>query len=103
MHLRWSTTYGRFSKAFFDELYSGENVLLSKPQLLRIEDDLIFTSALWHYMTPLYPMPSAHQIMNGDFFPNNMDQVHGSENDFGTTIAVMAQDDPQSVFTSECF
>ena len=50
--------------------------------------ELVFTSALWYYMTPKYPMPSAHAVMTGIFKPNEVDKRTGADNNFGSTIAI---------------
>ena len=54
-------------------------------------------------MTPKYPMPSAHAIMTGIFKPNKKDIMLGASNHFGSTIAVLAQDEANPVLTKECF
>lgn len=59
-----------------------------------------FPSALWLYMTPQYPRSSAHQIVTGMFQYDGQDTLNGFDYSFGSTIAVLAQDDK---VTSECF
>ena len=63
-----------------------------------------FASALWLYMTPHYPKPSAHQVISGLFYPNSYDVDRGLSNDFGTSITMMAQDFAKSEESSdECW
>ena len=53
-------------------------------------------------MTPHFPKPSAHDVITGIFEPNQRDLDFGIGNDFGTTIAIMAQDAKDGV-TAECY
>ena len=54
-------------------------------------------------MTPQYPRPSAHNVITGFFDPNHYDARGGLGRDFGTTIAIMAQDKADAYLsTSEC-
>ena len=62
---------------------------------------MAMTSALWLYMRPRYPKPSAHEIITGHFVPNEIDEALDAGNDFGTTIAVMSQDEPDEL-TADC-
>ena len=50
-------------------------------------------SALWFYMTPQWQKPSAHEVITGLFKPNEKDsRTFNAGNNFGTTIALLAQD-----------
>lgn len=53
-------------------------------------------------MTPQFPKPSAHDVVTGLFVPNQLDINYGIGNNFGTTIAIMAQDEKDG-FTKECY
>ena len=98
--MRWNSNYGKFSKAYFDEEFFGNEILLSNPELWDIEP--AFISAMWFYMTPDYPKPSAHDVITGLFQPSIGDTNSFVSNDFGSTIAIMAQDTPNSELTVEC-
>ena len=50
-------------------------------------------------MTPHYPNPSVHDVVTGWFSPD-IDTSSGLN--FGTTIAIMAQDNPVPNITAEC-
>ena len=63
---------------------------------------MLFASALWLYMTPPFPKPSAHDVMTGFFKPNRKDISYGAGNYFGTTIHIMAQDSEEAL-TEECY
>ncbi len=99
--MRWNGNYGRFSKAYFDSDFNGKEQLLEKPWRVKREPDLAFTSLLWYYMTPQQHAPSVHNVVTGFFVPNGVDSVMETGNNFGTTIAIMAQDQP-GISTDEC-
>ena len=65
---------------------------LITPELVTENPIEAFASVFWLYMTPHYPRPSAHNVITGKFEPNSFDQTRFVGNDFGTSIAVMAQD-----------
>lgn len=92
VHLRWNHMYARFSKAYFDTEYYGYIWLLVWPVGLLDDATMMFSSALWLYMTPHFPHPSAHNVMTGFFIANDSDLNHGAGNDFGTSILIMSQD-----------
>ena len=102
IHLRWNGKYGQFSKAFHDDLYNGKDFLLEEPARILEDPLMMYTSALWLYMTPHFPKPSAHDVITGKFRPNRTDLTYGAGNDFGTTIHIMAQDSQEGL-TSECY
>ena len=94
--------YGKFSKAYFDDEFYGENRLLEFPNILLDNVQASFSAALWFYMTPHFPKPSAHDVITGLFKPNDRDREFGIGNDFGSTIAIMAQDSSDDT-TEECY
>ena len=103
MMLRWNQNYAQFSKAYFDyDAYSSESILLERPELVAQDSKLFFPSAFWQYMTPHFPKSSAHELISGMFQPNSLDTSMKVGANFGSTIAALAQDDPQGL-TSECF
>ena len=51
-----------------------------------------YASALWKYMTPIYPWPSPHEVITGFFIPNDDDEMFRADNFFGTTIKLMDTD-----------
>ena len=82
IHLRWNGKYGQFSKAFRDDLYNGKDFLLEEPARILKDPLMMYTSALWLYMTPHFPKPSAHDVITGKFRPNKTDLTYGASNDF---------------------
>ena len=89
--MRGNEKYARFSRTYFDEEYLGFEKLLNNPDLLLESDELGFISALWLYMTPQYPKPSAHEVVTGFFEPNAVDIQNSVGNNFGTTIAIFGK------------
>jgi len=67
LHLRWNGRYGQFGHAFFEELYEGADRILKQPWLLETDSSVGFASALWLYMVPQHPKPSAHDVVTGFF------------------------------------
>ena len=61
-----------------------------------------FASAMWLYMTPHFPKPSAHDVITGFFRPNASDAYFNVGNNFGTSIHIMAQDSQEGL-TTECY
>lgn len=53
-------------------------------------------------MTPQYPKPSAHAVITGFFKPNLKDATSGADNNFGSTIAILAQDDVHPIIDKVC-
>ena len=90
--MRWNHMYGMFSRAFFDQDFNGWTNLLVWPPDLNNDPDMMFASAFWLYMTPQFPLVSAHDIMTGFFEPNNIDLNYDLGSEFGTTTIVISQD-----------
>ena len=74
VHMRWNHRYGQFSKAYYEEEYYGFNILLADPSGVATYAELGFASLLWSYMTPIFPKPSAHDVIAGFFEPNAYDE-----------------------------
>ena len=62
MQFRYSTQYARFGRAVYG-FKDSEHTFLERPTLIRDTPRLVFLSALYKYMTPVFPNPSAHQIV----------------------------------------
>ena len=61
----------------------------------RVKEDgvLAFTSALWQYMTPTDPAPSAHDVVTGRWEPNASDLQNGIGRSFGLTTQILYGED----------
>ncbi|MBF8456869.1 chitinase [Kaistella sp. G5-32] len=83
--LSWNYNYGQFSEAWF----GSKDKLLQHPELLSQDPVLSFASAIWFWMTPQFPKPSCHDIMNGNWKPNEKDIQNGRLPGFGATVNVI--------------
>ena len=75
IQLSWNYNYGQFSKFLFND----EHILLNNPDSIQQDGVLAFKSAIWFWMMPQCPKPSAHQVMHdlwmaevGDYTANKM-------------------------------
>ena len=92
MNLKYSTKYGRFSKAFYPEDFEGEK-LRNNPDIVSEKGNQAFASALWQFMTPTDPAPSIHDIVFGRWEPNDSDLEQGLERSFGLTTKILYGDE----------
>jgi len=83
--LSWNYNYGQFSEAWF----GTKNTLLQHPELLAQDPELSFASAIWFWITPQFPKPSCHQIMDGTWKPTENDLQKGRIPGFGATVNVI--------------
>ncbi|MCP4440534.1 MAG: T9SS type A sorting domain-containing protein [Aureispira sp.] len=60
IQLSWNYNYGQFSKFLFNDA----TVLLNNPDSIQQDGILAFKSAIWFWMMPQCPKPSAHQVMH---------------------------------------
>ena len=71
----------------------SEHLFLERPTLIRDTPRLVFLSALYKYMTPVFPNPSAHQIVTDQWSPNDNDISTGNTGGFATTTNLFYGDD----------
>ena len=83
--LSWNYNYGQFSEAWF----GTKDILLKNPELLSKDPVLSFASAIWFWMTPQFPKPSCHDIMNEEWMPTANDIQNGRLPGFGATVNVI--------------
>lgn len=83
--LSWNYNYGQFSEAWF----GSKDTLLKNPELLAQDPVLSFASAIWFWMTPQFPKPSCHEIMEGQWIPTENDLQNGRLPGFGATVNVI--------------
>ena len=62
MNLKHSTEYARFGKAVYG-YKDSHKIFLERPSLIKDTTRFVFLSAFYKYMTPIYPKPSAHQVV----------------------------------------
>lgn len=63
--------------------------LLHDPDLVTSSPTVTFRTALWFWMTPQAPKPSAHAVMTGQFTPSPQDTSAGRVAGFGLTIDII--------------
>ena len=82
IQLSWNYNYGQFGAALGLDL-------LSKPQLVTSDGVVAWKTALWFWMTPQSPKPSAHDVMVGKWAPSSADLAAGRKPGFGMTVNII--------------
>jgi hypothetical protein len=82
IQLSWNYNYGPCGAALGVDL-------LGDPDLLTGDPVLAFRTALWFWMTPQPPKPSAHDVMTGGFVPGPDDVAAGRLPGFGLTTNII--------------
>ncbi|ANQ48102.1 T9SS type A sorting domain-containing protein [Flammeovirga sp. MY04] len=85
IQLSWNYNYGQVSQF----LYGDKNVLLANPERVIEDGALAFQTAIWFWMTPQYPKPSAHDVMVGNWIPTSYDAQNGRSPGFGVTVNII--------------
>ncbi len=85
IQLSYNYNYGQVSEF----LYGNKNNLLSSPELVVQDGALAFQTAIWFWMTPQYPKPSAHDVMVGNWIPSVYDQERNRKPGFGMTVNII--------------
>ncbi len=85
-----NVNYGQLSEFF----YGDKQVLLDDPGKLvpnSPEDATVaFMSAIWFWMTPQSPKPSCHDVMVGNWIPNDADKAANRDKSrFGMTVNII--------------
>ena len=82
MQLSYNYNYGAAGAAL------GLN-LLANPDLVTSDGVTSFKTALWFWMTPQAPKPSAHAVMTGGWTPSAQDAAVGRQPGFGMTVNII--------------
>ncbi len=82
MQISWNYNYGQAGDALGLQL-------LSFPEQVLSSGTTAFKTALWFWMTPQAPKPSAHAVMTGSWQPTAQDQSNGRLPGFGMTINIV--------------
>ncbi len=85
IQLSWNYNYGQVSQF----LYGDKQVLLDQPEKVIEDGALAFQTAIWFWMTPQYPKPSAHDSMVGNWQPTQDQQNAGLIPGFGSTVNII--------------
>jgi len=82
IQLTWNYNYGAM----------GEHIgvdLLNNPELVSTDASISFRTALWFWMTPQSPKPSAHDVMVGNWIPDSDDLDENRIPGFGMTVNII--------------
>lgn len=82
IQLSWNYNYGQAGDALGQPL-------LTEPGLITSDGAISFSTALWFWMTPQAPKPSAHDVMIGAWTPSADDLAKGRKPGFGMTINII--------------
>lgn len=82
MQLSWNYNYGPAGNAIGIDL-------LSNPDIVATNGVVAFKTALWFWMTPQPPKPSAHAVMVGTWQPTEQDTTLGRAPGFGMTTNII--------------
>jgi hypothetical protein len=85
MELSYNGNYGYASTCIFGD----KNVLLNNPDLVQNDPVVAFKTAIYFWMTPQSPKPSAHDVMTGKWQPSSADKAAGRTPGFGMTINIV--------------
>ncbi len=85
IQLSWNYNYGQVSEFLFGD----KTVLLTNPERIVQDAALAFQTAIWFWMTPQYPKPSAHDVMVGNWIPTTYDQDRNRKPGFGMTVNII--------------
>jgi chitinase len=82
IQLSWNFNYGAFGEVLGLEL-------LQDPDLVTLDGVIAFRTALWFWMTPQAPKPSAHAALLGTWQPTAIDTAAGRKSGFGMTVNII--------------
>ena len=99
--MKYQEKYGEFSKAYWYDRFDGKYEFLSQPESLSLDAMISFASALWLYITPLYSMPSVHDVVIGKFIDNASDNSNGVyAAKWGTTTNILTHQTVRGIYKS---
>jgi predicted chitinase len=85
MQLSWNGNYGYASHCIFGD----KDKLLNNPELIETDAVVAFKTAIYFWMTPQAPKPSAHDAITGDWQPGAADKAKGRVPGFASTINII--------------
>ncbi len=85
IQLSYNSNYGYASACILGD----KKILLNDPDLVIKNSIIAFETAIYFWMTPQLPKPSAHAVMTGDWKPTVADRAKGRLPGFGMTINVI--------------
>ncbi|WP_431004183.1 glycoside hydrolase family 19 protein [Tenacibaculum sp. TC6] len=85
IQLSYNYNYGPASEFIFGD----KQVLLDNPERVIQDAALAFQTAIWFWMTPQYPKPSAHNVMTNKWVPNDLDVTKNRVPGLGMTVNII--------------
>jgi basic endochitinase B len=85
MQLSYNGNYGYAS----DCIFGDKKLLLNNPDLVQTDPVVAFKTAIYFWMTPQTPKPSAHDVMTGKWQPTAADKAKGRTPGFGMTTNII--------------
>ncbi|CAM1357548.1 glycoside hydrolase family 19 protein [Tenacibaculum halocynthiae] len=85
IQLSYNYNYGPASEFIFGD----KQVLLDNPEKVIEDAALAFQTAIWFWMTPQYPKPSAHDVMTNNWIPNDLDKTKNRVPGLGMTVNII--------------
>ncbi|WP_103070076.1 glycoside hydrolase family 19 protein [Aquimarina sediminis] len=85
IQLSYNYNYGPASEFIFGD----KQVLLDNPEKVIQDAALAFQTAIWFWMTPQYPKPSAHNVMVNKWVPNELDKTKNRVPGLGMTVNII--------------
>ncbi|WP_438712583.1 glycoside hydrolase family 19 protein [Aquimarina muelleri] len=85
IQLSYNYNYGPASEFIFGD----KQVLLDNPEKVIEDAALAFQTAIWFWMTPQYPKPSAHNVMVNKWVPNDLDKTKNRVPGLGMTVNII--------------
>ena len=85
IQLSYNYNYGPAS----EHIFGDKNILLSNPELVSTNADIAFMTAIWFWMTPQFPKPSAHDVIAGNWTPTAEDTQGNRIAGLGMTINII--------------
>ncbi|WP_435263540.1 glycoside hydrolase family 19 protein [Tenacibaculum sp. nBUS_03] len=85
IQLSYNYNYGPASEFIFGD----KQVLLDNPDLVIQDAALAFQTAIWFWMTPQYPKPSAHNVITNKWVPNDLDTTKNRVPGLGMTVNII--------------
>ncbi len=85
IQLSYNGNYGYAS----DCIFGDKRMLLNNPSLVETDPVTAFKTAIYFWMTPQNPKPSAHDVMTGKWQPNAADRAANRAPGFGMTINIV--------------
>nr|BBQ04076.1 chitinase [Aquimarina hainanensis] len=85
IQLSYNYNYGPASEFIFGD----KQILLDNPDKVIQDAALAFQTAIWFWMTPQYPKPSAHNVMANKWVPNDLDKTKNRVPGLGMTVNII--------------